>query len=129
MVFSRCTPVSYFIKTDRHDITEILVESGVKHHNTLTLFPIALYILLRLSSSDYLFGSSNFLTQSVDKNTQGLQSEIISEKGVNCVTPRNMTFVLCVIKSWSSWRNCLFEDGSNVVLIISLRYVGNYYMN
>jgi len=31
--FSLGTPASSTNKTDRHDITEILFESGVKHHN------------------------------------------------------------------------------------------------
>jgi poly-D-alanine transfer protein DltD len=35
--FSPGTPVSSTNKTDLHDITEILVESGVKHHNTYPL--------------------------------------------------------------------------------------------
>jgi hypothetical protein len=83
-----------------------IVESGVKHHNPLTLFPIVLYILLRLSSSDYLFGSSNF------SDTKWWQKHAIK-----------------LIKSSSSWRNFLFEDGSKVFLIIILRYVENNYMN
>jgi hypothetical protein len=32
--FSPSTPVSSTNKTDRYDIAEIFVESGVKHHNT-----------------------------------------------------------------------------------------------
>jgi hypothetical protein len=37
--FSPGTPVSSTNKTDRHDITEIFVESGVKHHKpNLTIY-------------------------------------------------------------------------------------------
>jgi hypothetical protein len=32
-------PVSPINKTDCHDITEIIVESGVKHHNTNPQYP------------------------------------------------------------------------------------------
>jgi len=31
--FSPCTPVSFTYKTDRHDITEILLKVALKHHN------------------------------------------------------------------------------------------------
>jgi hypothetical protein len=31
--FSPGTPVSFTNKTDHHDIAEVFVESGIKHHN------------------------------------------------------------------------------------------------
>jgi hypothetical protein len=36
------TPVSSINKTDRHDITKNIVESGVKHHKPISISELAL---------------------------------------------------------------------------------------
>ena len=61
--FSPGTPVSSTNKTDHHDITEILFESGVKHHKTKSIFFLchilawvtSCFFVLHLSLSNFLF--------------------------------------------------------------------------
>ena len=49
--FSPGTPLSSTIKTDRHDITEILLQSGVKHH--IPVFHVADPLNLRKGGGAY----------------------------------------------------------------------------
>jgi hypothetical protein len=51
--FSPGPPVSSTNKTDHHDITEIFVESGVKHHKAHAITMVPLYLDRMLSN--YIF--------------------------------------------------------------------------